>query len=350
VEDGKHLGIIRTNDGKNGKTLDSRIQLARRTAYALMGAGLHGLHGLSPQVSLQILSTYVIPRLTFGLETLVLSKSDISKLERVYVRYLKALQGLPDSTATNVVYLLSGTLPLEAQLHIAALTFIAGMCRRENSLERDILLRQIAMKDSTSRSWVMHLQNLLIHYGLPTIYNLLESPPQKPAWAKQVRTTITNAWEVTIKDEASQMKTLSFLTLENCRPGNVHPIWQLGSSCGQEVAKATIKVRLLVQRYPLYSSRTSGKQYGKPCPLCLSTYETIEHFLLLCPALDSVRYPTLSDIIKAISPWCDNPVNNNTILQSILDPKPGTTNMLAYDASFQKLTRHLCYRLHQCWD
>jgi hypothetical protein len=347
VEEGKHLGIIRSNDGKNTKTVDSRIQLARRTAYALMGAGLHGLHGLSPQVSLKILNTYVLPRLTFGLETLVLSKTDSTKLERIHVKYLKALQGLPDSTATNAVYLLSGTLPLEAQLHIATLTFVAGMCRRESSLERDILLRQVAMKDSNSHSWVVHIQRLLIHYRLPTIPSLLDSPPQKLAWSNRVRAAVTNTWEATIKDEAIQMKTLSYLTLENCIPGSVHPVWQLGNSSGQEVAKATVKARLLVQRYPLHTSRTSGQQYGKPCPLCHSINETTEHFLLQCTALDSVRQPTLHDITAAISPYCEYPISNNTLMRSILDPEPGAINKLAFDPSFQKLTRHLCYRLHR---
>jgi hypothetical protein len=43
IEDnhGKHLGVIRTSTDKNTETVDSRIQLTRRTAYALMGAPEH---------------------------------------------------------------------------------------------------------------------------------------------------------------------------------------------------------------------------------------------------------------------------------------------------------------------
>jgi hypothetical protein len=42
-----HLGIKRDNKSKTGtkEVVADRIQIARRTVYALMGAGLHGLSG-----------------------------------------------------------------------------------------------------------------------------------------------------------------------------------------------------------------------------------------------------------------------------------------------------------------
>ena len=53
----KHLGIIRecnsklSNEALIEETLE-RIKMARCTVYALMGAGLHGLNGVNPEVSI----------------------------------------------------------------------------------------------------------------------------------------------------------------------------------------------------------------------------------------------------------------------------------------------------------
>ena len=49
-----HLGIHRDSKSRSGhtKTVDERIQSARRCAYSLMGAGLHGQKGVNPMVSL----------------------------------------------------------------------------------------------------------------------------------------------------------------------------------------------------------------------------------------------------------------------------------------------------------
>jgi hypothetical protein len=65
-----HLGIQRDNYSQFGvkEVIHSRIQTARRTVYALMGAGLHGLNDLNPKASVHLIKCYVLPRLLYGLE------------------------------------------------------------------------------------------------------------------------------------------------------------------------------------------------------------------------------------------------------------------------------------------
>ena len=55
VEECTHLGIQRDSKSRSGhtRTVDERIQSARRCAYSLMGAGLHGQNGVNPVVSSQ---------------------------------------------------------------------------------------------------------------------------------------------------------------------------------------------------------------------------------------------------------------------------------------------------------
>lgn len=72
----QHLGITRGKDWRGKLNIDStitdRISLARGTSYALMGAGLYGLNGISPVISTNIYKVYVVTRLLYGLETLTL--------------------------------------------------------------------------------------------------------------------------------------------------------------------------------------------------------------------------------------------------------------------------------------
>ena len=47
-----------------------------------MGAGFHSVNGLKPCLNGHIWSTFVVPRVIYGLETLLLKKQDFENLER----------------------------------------------------------------------------------------------------------------------------------------------------------------------------------------------------------------------------------------------------------------------------
>ena len=72
-------------------TVDDRIASIRGCAYSLMGVGLHGENGGNPRVSFSRWSTYVSPRLTYGLGVLILSKSEVQKLNQFHKKFLSGL-------------------------------------------------------------------------------------------------------------------------------------------------------------------------------------------------------------------------------------------------------------------
>ena len=82
-----HLGIVRNTNGR--ADIDGKISLGRKTAYSLMGAGLHEGGGLKATLSGHIWSTFVIPRLLYGLEALLLKQKDIDSLEKFQRKCLK---------------------------------------------------------------------------------------------------------------------------------------------------------------------------------------------------------------------------------------------------------------------
>ena len=204
VETYKHLNSKMLN---NTKLIEEMIQSARKTAYALMGAGLHGLNGVNPEVSLSLWKTYIRPRLLYGLESIKLSKSDLLKLEKYQRDFLRQIQHLQKRVAMCSVYILSGLLPVEVEIHRSQLTLFGNIIRQD-CVERDVAMRQLAVKDSNSESWFIMLQETLLRYNLPAAHVLLENPPEKISWKMEVKCKINKFWELEIKNQAKLKSTL----------------------------------------------------------------------------------------------------------------------------------------------
>ena len=95
------MGIVRNTNGR--ADIDGKISLGRKTAYSLMGAGLHGGGRLKATLDGHIWSTFVIPRLLYGLEALLLKQKDIDSLEKFQRKCLKQIQGI-SSSSSNIVH------------------------------------------------------------------------------------------------------------------------------------------------------------------------------------------------------------------------------------------------------
>ncbi|CAG2245583.1 unnamed protein product [Mytilus edulis] len=118
VKQALHLGIIRTTSMKENVTLnvEENIKKARRSAYGLFGGGFHGHNGLDPETLVHLFKTYISPVLLYGMELLLPKTAMLLQLEKFQKRLLKQLLSLPTSTPDPAVYILSGILPVEAQI------------------------------------------------------------------------------------------------------------------------------------------------------------------------------------------------------------------------------------------
>ena len=226
------------------------------------------------------------------------------------------------------------------------LTFFVNILRRgAQSVEYQLIERQLAVKSSTSYSWVWYIQGLLNHYSLPSAFTLLKEQPGKISWKKMVKGTITRRWETELKLEAQEKSTLKFLNLKTCSLTEIHPIWKIGAADTLTVTKATNKVKLLTQRYPIFTSRTSGNRYGQPCPLCSTTAETLYHFLIECEALQSARKPYMNRIKKLASSLnIAFPIDDTHAVRLLLDPSYYASG--PYLSALEAVTRNLCFSLH----
>ena len=75
-----------------------------------MGAGFHSGYGLKVSLNGFIWSTYVLPRVVYGLEALILKKKEFESLEKFQGKCLKQIQGLPDKTPNVVALALLGII------------------------------------------------------------------------------------------------------------------------------------------------------------------------------------------------------------------------------------------------
>ena len=133
------LGIIRTNTLADNMTVnvEENIKKSRKSVYGLFGGGFHGNNGLDPETLIHLFNTYITPVLMFGMELIIPKTTPLEQLKRYQKKLLKQLLSLPPNTPDPVVYLLSGTLPVEAQLHIRALNCFNNICNQEEkSIEK----------------------------------------------------------------------------------------------------------------------------------------------------------------------------------------------------------------------
>lgn len=254
----KHLGIERTPDTRTTQTIEQRICIGRRTAYSLMGAGLHGLNGVGPKTARKLIDCYILPAMLHGLEALSLSERDCLPLENHYRSLLRQVQHLPCSTASPAVYLLMGSLPVTGLIHIKVLTLFNNIMLQPDSVLATIMKRQISIKSLSSNSWTSHVRNLLHKYSLPSAFHLVQFTPSKDCWRRIVREAVHEFWLEELKDQAATKTTLQHLYTDGCSFHEVHPVWN-HSPDPLQVHMASTKAKLLVQRYPLASTHCAGR-------------------------------------------------------------------------------------------
>lgn len=323
--------------------MSKRIQGARGAILSLLKTGFHGYSGSGPEVAIFQYNLYIIPIMMYGLEVLTLSRSEIDTISQYHRECLRYIMHLPPSTAIPAIHFLSGTLPLEATLHIRILTALRRILAAESGSPpalyiRELICRQMAIKDPSSKSWANLARKLLIKYQLPLPSEVLEDPPDKATWRTMVKEAVNSHWTECLRKEAAGMTSLSYLDLKLCNTCTLHPVW-LNLTSQLAVRKATVKALLMVQRYPLTTSHTAGANRKEQCPLCSEEPETTEHFILHCKALRQTRANYLP---KVLNEGRDLNIPLENIVKVILD----SNHHPHAHPEFESLCRNMLFKIH----
>ena len=84
----------------------------------------------------------------YGLETLLPSGKSFETLEKQYKNMIKQVLSLPINTADPAIYIISGLLPAEAEVHKRAIILFGCICRSgKTSTEWKIAERQLSIRE-----------------------------------------------------------------------------------------------------------------------------------------------------------------------------------------------------------
>ena len=103
---------------------------------AILPVGLAKGHRANPAAALRLERIFGAPVLLSGLSSLILNKTEIRALNTHYKTKLQKLMKLYDKTPDCVVFLLAGSLPAEALLHLAQFSLLSMISRLESNILR----------------------------------------------------------------------------------------------------------------------------------------------------------------------------------------------------------------------
>lgn len=183
----------------------------------------------------------------------------------------------------------------------------------------------------SAKSWFQQIRDLCSQYGLPTPLQQLDNPLPKEAFKSFVKKNIVDYWQTLLRVEASLLSSLQYFKPELYSLTKAHYMWTTAASNPFECSKSTILARMASGRYrtEMLCRHWSTNRAGHcRAPSCQQIPGTLEHLLVVCPALDTVRerlyqmwleksvmFPTLHSIIREVLKS-----NENFKVQFIIEP------------------------------
>ena len=94
----------------------------------------------------------------------------MNKLEQFLKALLKRILSLPPNVPDPALYVISGLLPVQAQIDIKCLTLFNNICRQnDDTLEKRLAFRQL-------NNWFNLIKRILLKYGLQNPLEYLSNP------------------------------------------------------------------------------------------------------------------------------------------------------------------------------
>ena len=170
------------------------------------------------------------------------------------------------------------------------------MLYTDGTLEKDIAMRQISVKDLDSHSWFVSCNKLLHKYSLPNTYTVRAEFGSEPQFKQQVRASVDKYIKESWLSVAEDRKSLGFFNMESCNVGKVHLCWSTVDNTVIDVRRAVVKARILMGTYHLQADRDKFHKTG--------TTRSVRSVLLLLKTcsifLNHVRQPYIVEIEKRL--------------------------------------------------
>ena len=292
VDEAEHVGVVRSTRCGNMPHIIQRISSHKKVLASICSAGMSKGHRGNPAASLRVHTLHATPVLLSGVASLVLTKKEISVLDTHYKNTVQRLQRLHPKTPRAAVFFLAGCLPFEALLHSRQLGLFSMICHLPADPLHAHARYVLTAVPSKAKSWFQQIEKICDKYGLPSPLQLLSYPLSKGVFKSIVKRKIVEYWHELLRAEAESMRSMMYFKSELYSLTRCHYMWSSAASNPYECSKSTVLARMISGRFRTealcrhWSTNRSG--YCR-APTCNQVYGTLEHLLVSCPALVSVR-------------------------------------------------------------
>ena len=364
VPEAEHVGVLRNTAGNMSNILQ-RIACHKAALHGVSSAGMARSHRGNPAASLRVHQLYALPVLLNGLASLVLSQAELKILDNHHKNTIQNIQRLHYNTPRAVVFLLAGSLPFRAVLHLRQLSLFSMVSHLHgnplNTHGRHILNNA----PQSARSWFQQVRSICDQYGLGQALELIDNPEDKKAFKTKAKAQVMKYWHEQFVIEASKLKSLKYFKPELYSLRKPHYMWCTAASNPYECSKSTLLARMVSGRYRsdmLCRHWSSNRTGSCRAPTCSGIPGTLEHLLVSCPALGTTRerlyqmwlertvmFPGLHQSIRNILE-----ADPTDIVQFILEPlafplilADYQTHGSHYAQQLSYLTRTFAFSIHQ---
>ena len=274
---------------------------------------------------------------------------------------------LPSRTPEPAIFFLSGSMPIEAYIHLRQLSLFAMICQKKDNILCSIASAILCDAKPSVSSWFQTIRSHCVTYNLPHPLHLLESPPERKKFKIMCKEKVHEFWRNKLIVSLKSLPSLSLLKPEYLSLQHPHPVWTSLDSNPYQAKAARIQALFLSGRY--MSERFSRFWSKNPEGICildqcidLKIFDDYSHILLHCQSLSDARrrlFLFMETIIAAKpflqSIWleCFLSADDTSKLQFLLDCSTIPVIMRAHQlhgdsilAELFKATRTWCRAMH----
>ena len=126
----------------------------------------------------------------------------------------------------------------------------------------------------------------------------MDNPVIKLKWTNDIYKIVNDYWQNEIFSSVPYYKNLYYINCLGYYPGKVHPLLQLDTQSVKDNSRIPAKLKFLCGSYVRQSNRRKfNKNCVDPtCPPCKSHEDTLEHFIVVCPTVTTIRDPIIKQI------------------------------------------------------
>ena len=291
VANAEHVGIVRSSSGNMPHIL-SRITAHKKAVRSVLSAGAAKNHSGNPTASLRIHSIYGSSVLFSGIASLCLSAAEVRTVAQHFQQTVQNIQKLPSRTPRSFVFLMAGCLPGEAIIELKQLTLFLMICYKQDDILHQHAKFIIMSAQPSCKSWFQNILKLCVKYRLPHPFSLLESPPPKLPFKRELKKAVIRFWEEKLRAEAHSLHSLEAFSPIDCSLRSPHILWVTAGSNSFEIRKSFILAKMMSGRYRTdYLARHWSPNADGSCqlPTCSGGTGDLEHLLAECSALSNLR-------------------------------------------------------------